>query len=157
MCRKVSCFSRANYVHCLGPLNCTFVDRFYWLLFQMAFLMTSQHWMNSGIRPNWRHVIIWTQCLCISLTYMRTCARSRYQGQGQIITPHNICGIYLLALDSSYTIYPPYGDRKSLTPNKWLHSADTVYMNYMNFTLLTDHLACKIIIRCGRCIEVALH
>ena len=38
------------------------------------------------------------------VTYQECCVRSRYQGQGQVITSHSICGMWLLvpALDSCF-------------------------------------------------------
>ena len=48
-----------------------------------------------------------------------SCARSRYQGQGQVIASHSICGMYLLvpALDTCFRHtrpYMPYASHRTL-------------------------------------------
>ena len=32
-------------------------------------------------------------CALLLTTYKKCCARGRCQGQGQVITPHNTCGV----------------------------------------------------------------
>ena len=53
-------------------------------------------WSETSSSSLWRHcnTLSWPQlCASLGLGYEDVSVRSRYQGQGQVITSHGICGI----------------------------------------------------------------
>ena len=63
------------------------------------------------------------------VTYEDLCARSRYQGQGQVITSHSICGMLLLvpALDTCFWYASPQLYLPNVTQGLYSLSSKTYY------------------------------